>query len=102
VMILPYAKSMKEFITLSKTQFTQVGFTSISEKTPNDNEWVVEYKGSMQGQQLHFYAMAVSANNHVYLVTGTTTELKWTANAEKIKKCVDSFKINDASTQSVK
>jgi hypothetical protein len=102
VMIQPYNKSIKEYITLSKSQFSQFKFTIIAEKNPNDNEWVVEYEGAMQGQQFHWYAKAVSANNHVYLVTGTMTESQWVEGSEKIKKSVDSFKIIEETIQQPK
>ncbi len=91
VMIQPFAGPMSEFISVSDAQFKKANITIISEKTPQPNEWITEYKDSSNGRNLHFYARALSANNHVYLATGTCLEQNWATDAPKIKNCVDSL-----------
>ncbi|HVU39274.1 MAG TPA: hypothetical protein VHC95_13145 [Opitutales bacterium] len=97
VMIQPYAKPMSEYITLSKTQFKQIGAQVVSERTPNANEWICEYQASSNSREMHFYAHAISSKDHVYLATGTTLESHWAADSAKVKKCVDSFKVLGAA-----
>lgn len=93
VQIQPYAGSMADYITISKQQFAPMQWKVVSEKTVGDNEWVAEYTGPLQGNDLHFYARALSRNGKVYLVTGTAKQTQWPTVGDTIRKHVDSFKL---------
>ena len=91
VTIQPYAGTITSYIAMSKDQFKQMNLTIISEKQSGDNEWIVEYSGPMQGNDLHYYARAVSTGGKVYLVTSTAKESQWKAVSDVLRKHVDSF-----------
>ena len=93
VQIQPYAGAMKDYVDMSKQQFVAMKWKVVSEKAIGDNEWVAEYAGPLQGNDLHFYARALSKNGKVYLVTGTAKESQWSAVGGTIRKHVDSFKL---------
>jgi len=92
VNIQPYPGSMKEYISLSKAQFQKMSWTVVDEKQVGDAEWKVEYKGPMKGNDLHFYARAVSKDGKVYLVTATAQDSQWNTVGSTLRSHVDSFK----------
>jgi len=92
VNIQPFPGSMKDYIALSTKQFESMKWTVVSEKQIGDTEWQVEYKGPMQGNDLHFYARAVQSKGRVYLVTGTAKETQWNTVGNILQAHVDSFK----------
>jgi hypothetical protein len=47
----------------------------------------------MQGNDLHFYARAVSSGGKVYLVTATAKESQWKTLSGVLRKSVDAFKV---------
>lgn len=94
VMIQPYQGSMNDYIALSKGQFKETNLTVVSEKKRSETEWVVEYKGLMQNNDLHFYARAIAHEGKVYLTTATAKETQWKPIANMMRKHVDSFKMN--------
>ena len=92
VQIQPYTGTMKDYAALSKKQFEQMKWKVITDQQPNDNEWNVEYTGSLEGNDLHFYARAVSNNGKVYLITATAKESQWTTVGDTLRKHLESFK----------
>src|SRR5260221_1902583 len=93
VQIQPYNGTIKEYATLSKGQFDELKWKVISEKEIGDNEWNLEYTGTMQAGDLHFYARAISKNGKVYLATATAKESQWPTLGETLRQHIDSFKI---------
>jgi hypothetical protein len=93
VQIQPYTGTIKDYATTSKSQFERVKWKVVSDQQPNDNEWNVEYTGSFQGSDLHFYARAVSANGKVYLITATAKESQWATVGDTLLKHLQSFKL---------
>ena len=93
VVIQTYAGSIQDYITLSKGQFDQLKANVLNEKLNGDSEWQVEYKATMQNNDLHFYARAISKNGKIYLVTGTTKESQWNTFGATIRQHVDSFSL---------
>jgi PsbP len=91
VQIQPFKGTLKEYVDLSKKQFTAAKFALISEKS-TDTVHTFEYTGLIQGNKLHFYQKAEMGRGKVYLVTGTAKETQWEAVGAKLKKCIDSFK----------
>ena len=61
---------------------------------------VWEYSGMLHGRRLHWYARAVQNQNRIYLVTATATASQWKSLSEKLKSCVDSFKIDNGEQES--
>ena len=92
VVIQPYPGSIKDFGALSKDQFKKMNWVIISEKQIGDVEWMVEYKGPMNGRDLHFYARAISIGSKVYLVTATAKDSQWDSVGSILRSRVDSFK----------
>lgn len=97
VQIQPYTGTMKDYAALAKSQFEQMKWKVIADQQPSDNEWNVEYTGTFQDRDLHFYARAVSNNGKVYEITATAKESQWTTVSDTLRKHVESFKIMPAS-----
>jgi hypothetical protein len=95
VQIQPYTGTIKDYVTLSKGQFEQMKWKIVSEEQTGDNEWDVEYTGSYQGSDLHFYARAVSANGKIYIATATAKESQWPTVSDTLRKHIDSFKLSN-------
>jgi PsbP len=94
VQIQPYTGTMKEYATLSKGQFDELKWKVITDQQVGDNEWSVEYTGTLQAGDLHFYSRAISKNGKVYLATATAKESQWTTLSDTLRQHVDSFKVN--------
>jgi photosystem II reaction center protein PsbP len=92
VQIQPYTGTIKDYVALSKSQFEEMKWKVIADQQPSDNEWNVEYTGTLQGHDLHFYARAVSTNGKVYLITATANESQWATVSDTLRKHVESFK----------
>jgi hypothetical protein len=93
IQIQPYTGTIKEYATISKGQFDELKWKVISEKEVGDDEWSVEYTGTMQAGDLHFYARAISKNGKVYLATATAKESQWPTVSETLRQHIDSFKV---------
>ncbi|MBV8214599.1 MAG: hypothetical protein JOZ08_15410 [Verrucomicrobia bacterium] len=98
VQIQPYTGTMKDYATVSKSQFEQMKWKVISDEQSGDNEWNIEYSGTFEGADLHFYARAVYTNGKVYLITATAKESQWTTVNGTLRKHVASFKITPSQT----
>jgi hypothetical protein len=92
VNIQPYAGTMESYISMSKDQFKKMNWVIVTENQNTANEWIVEYTATMQGNDLHFYARAVSDGGKVYLVTASAKESQWTTLSGLLRKHVNSFK----------
>jgi hypothetical protein len=92
IQIQPYTGTIKEYATLSKGQFEELKWKIISEKEIGDNEWSVEYIGTGESGELHFYARAISKNGKVYLATATAKESQWPTISDTLREHVDSLK----------
>ncbi|WP_440875274.1 hypothetical protein [Thalassotalea sp. PLHSN55] len=92
VQIQPYPGTMAEYMALSFGQFEQMGITKIASREEGDTSFF-EYKGALQGQNLHWYAKAVKSGDFVYLVTATDIEQNWESNKQQLMSVVDSFKL---------
>src|SRR5246127_246445 len=99
VQVQPYTGTIKDYATTSKSQFEQMKWKVVSDQQPNDSEWNVEYTGSFNGSDLHFYARAVSANGKVYLITATAKESQWATVGDTLLKHIQSFKLTPPVTQ---
>ncbi len=92
VTVQPYRGSIQDYVRLTRSQFKSGKFKVLEEKIyPDEAVW--EYAGRMGELALHWYARAVSRNNQVYLVTATAAEIQWPGLSARMKRCVDSFRI---------
>ncbi len=87
-----YTGTIKEYISLSNTQFKQLNLTIIEEvQTKNSVTW--EYIGMMKGKALHWYSKATSVDGAVYLATATALETQYKDIKKQLKASVDSMLI---------
>ncbi len=93
VQIQPYGGTLDAYLTLTKAQFTQVGWMVLSE-AQNEDELVLEYEGDFQGLSLRWYARAVKAEGLVYLITATDTQASFEQNKDVLMETVNSFALN--------
>ena len=93
VQVQPYTGTIKEYAELSKRQFEQLKWKVISEKEIGDNEWSVEYTGTLQAGDLHFYARAISKDGKVYLASATAKETQWEVVGDTLRQHIESFKV---------
>ncbi len=92
VSIQAYPEPMKNYVALSKKQFALMHLQIVGEKQNGNSEWIVEYKGLVKENNIHFYARAIAKNGKVYLTTGTAKESQWNSIGRSIRQHVDSFK----------
>ena len=93
VNIQSYKGTMKEYVALSKGQFTQMKWTVVSEEQKGEDEWRAEYTATTKTGELHFYARALRKGDRIYLATATAKESQWAAVQAKLRKHVDSLKL---------
>jgi hypothetical protein len=92
VNIQPFAEGLKDYMTLSKGQFETMKWTIVAEKQVGENEWQVEYKGPMNGKDMHFYSRALVKGETVYLVTATALQSQWEKVGPQLRKHADTCK----------
>ena len=92
VLIQPYPGTMKQYLELTKSQFIQLGLSVVTSKSLGET-MILEYAGTMQGKEFHFYAKAIKTENFVYLVTATDSKQNWSSNKAQLISAVDSFKL---------
>ena len=94
VLIQPYAGTIDDYTTLSKSQFLAAGYKMISETKQGAAAVLFEYSGKFQGRELHWYSKATSSGTTVYLATATATEDQWRSLSGQLKACVDSLAVD--------
>ena len=65
-----FAESIDAYDKLTTSQFKLFNMTVLN-RILKGNELRYECKGDMQGRTLHWYARAIKAGQHIYLVTAT-------------------------------
>ena len=96
VQIQPYKGTMEEYAGLSRRQFVEQKMVLLKDEKLAVDSWVFEYAGGLQGRALHWYARAVRGQDKVYLVTATAAEEQWTGLGQKLKECVNTFRMEAA------
>ncbi len=92
IIIQPFEGTLEQYARLTRGQIRAGRFSILEEKfSPDSVAW--EYAGKMGELDLHWYARAVRRADLVYLVTATSSEAQWPSLAVKLKRCVDSFRI---------
>lgn len=97
VVVQQFDGTIDAYAAVSKKQFRDLNFKLIKEAKIGRTGVQFEYSGALQGHAMHWYARAVSEGGKVYLVTATALDRQWPAVGEKLKTCVDSFKIEAAA-----
>lgn len=92
VIIQSFAGTIEEYNKITMDQFKSMNLKVISESNPSPKETVFEYAGKMNGQDLHFYARAISKGSKIYLVTATAKQTQWPSVGKTLRKHVDSFR----------
>ncbi len=85
--------TVAKHVEATKKQLEALKFTMLSEKV-EERVYRFEYTGNLQGAKLHYYGKSEFARGKVYVVTGTAKDSQWEAVGDKLKKCVDSFKVD--------
>jgi len=93
VQIQPFKGTLDDYVKLTKGQFEHLDWELVSDDQPEDYLWIFEYKGPIQGTQLHWYATATLHQDKVYLVTATAPQSAWEEVSPTLKKHVDSFRL---------
>ncbi len=88
--------SLEAFDKLSLSQFKQFKLTILN-RTLKGNEIRYEYKGTMQGRTLHWYARTVKAGQLIYLVTATALDSEWAKQKSALIKSVESFSVKQST-----
>ncbi len=91
VQVQPFKGTVEEYLTISKEQFKAGGITLVTEKH-DAHTATIEYKGSMQGHPLHWYARAFLGKNGLILATATALESQWASVSPVLRQSVDSLK----------
>jgi hypothetical protein len=89
----PYSGTVEDYIALSKEQFSQVGIKLIREARKGKSGWIVEYRGTVEGRSLHWYARAELRGKKAYLATAAALESQWPSASRKLKACVESLQV---------
>lgn len=89
----PFSGDLKQYKAASEAQFQQLGF-SLLKSEMDGAVLIMEYTGSMQGKELHWYAVAHKKGGSVFLVTATTLGTQWEKYGAKAQRCVASFKLH--------
>lgn len=90
VQIQPYSGSIEEYKRLSDIQFYDLEF-NVYRSDIAENTAIFEYAGKLNETALHWYAKAVKADDHVYLVTATSLEALWDKYRSRLITAVESF-----------
>ena len=93
VQIQPYPGTLKEYVSLSESQFIQMGLKTLSSEFTNDTA-AFEYAGILNGYDLHFYAKVFKKGNLFYLATATDLNSQWDKSKDKLISVVNSFQLN--------
>lgn len=93
VRIQLFEGSLQEYLDFSLKQFEKTSIEVVAHRLVDGHTVQLEYRGEMQGRQLHWYAIAKKSGNRVILVTATASEEQWSGVQEKLRACVDSLEL---------
>lgn len=90
LMAQPYEDTLEAYDELSQGQFKQMGLTLISNELKH-GVLTYEYKGKMQGRELHWYSRALKRGDTVYIVTVSVLAKRWEKDSPALIKSAQSF-----------
>lgn len=94
----PYADTMEAYDKLSVSQFEALKIT-VLKRTLGKDEILYEYKGTLQGAEMHFYSRAIKKGNAIILTTATALEASWEKQKAELVKSVDSVQVAQAAKE---
>jgi hypothetical protein len=94
----PYEGTIEDYTKLTLGQFKEAKLKVLDRKPLGKSAALFEYTGEMQGHPLHWYARAVKSGNKIYLITATDTAANWQKDADQLRACVDSFRVEGDGT----
>jgi len=99
VQVQPFVGTMKEYITQSTQSMTDAGYIIRGQITPSTDVWSLEYIAVVNGVAMHWYAKAIHSGYRVYYAAGGVPDEMWTALADALKSCVNSFDITGTAPE---
>ncbi|MGX5913830.1 hypothetical protein ACR0ST_03765 [Aliidiomarina sp. Khilg15.8] len=92
--IQPYEGSLEEYEALSIAQFEQLEL-EVVQTDRSDGELMFEYRGDMQGTEMHWYARVIQHDGLFYVVTATALAERWDEERDELTRSVQSFSLNN-------
>lgn len=90
VMIQAFEGGLTAYDEITQQEFQQYGLTLIErQQTPTYLQY--EYRGSMSGMAMHWYARAYVRGDRIYLVTATALASDWPQQKATLMAAVNSF-----------
>jgi PsbP len=96
----PYQGTIEDYIKLTMEQFKEAKIKVLEHKVLGKSTALFEYTGESQGHAVHWYARAMKSGNKVYLITATDSAANWSKEADRLKACVDSFRVEGSASAS--
>ncbi len=96
VQIQGEAKSVEEFIAVSRTQFKNYGFTLLSEekRTVSGREAVAfDFEGEMEGRPLRWMTLAVADAGRMIVATATAPKASFKRYEKALRACLASLEL---------
>ncbi len=88
----------KQYVETTRTQLEGLGLTvnATTNTTVSGRDAVImEYEGAVNGRALHFLVLGVFDDDHVYLLTCTSSRESWEDLEKGFRACLASFKLDD-------
>ena len=92
IMTQDFDGTLAEYKEITESQFQQLGLNTIINKI-EDDIYIIEYSGVIQGKYLHVYSKATQRGSSVYLVTGTAANAQWGKYHDQLIDVVNSFQL---------
>ncbi len=94
--------TLDDYLDLSNRQFAAAKLTTVAEqkiRVSGRPAATFEYKGSMQGRQLHFLSLAVHADDRIWLLTCVALEESFSSFKDDFSRAVESFSVQPPKTE---
>lgn len=92
VQIQVHRGSIDDYMDLSRTGFEEAGFSEVETRRLDDDRCSFEYRGVVQGNLFHFYAVALRQPGRILLATGTALDSHWDDYEQLLRASVDSLR----------
>ncbi len=93
VQLQPFGGPMAQYVAVTRSQLAAAGLEWQAEPTLAGSEATFEYAGVLEGRDLRWYARAIQDDGLVYLVTATVPRGGWEVLGDRMKRAVDSFRL---------
>jgi len=99
VQVQPFVGTMKDYIAQSTQSMEDAGYIIRGQISSSADEWSLEYIAVLNGVAMHWYAKAIHSGYRVYYAAGGVPDELWTALADPIKACVNSFDVTGTAPE---